>query len=301
MSEKEKQLNTDVNLILFYWISPISKLVCFHQAFPLYATKIRFYCTVLILIHLSEGSWEDSFWCFSFITKAAFLYNRNISGKHLLPLKACFLSGNEIGTQKPLIQKFKDHLIYAGVYLHKAHIHRFKTLNKHSVLICSMELPASFLFIHDTWGWGISISAASVIVNPDCCFLPYLLVIFLLSSIVNSPSITIALMIARATAAGPHCQLDILHVEWYVRVHLPTAAGISGSSVMRDHAIVGSMQMKNVLSPGFTILFFFYYYYCLFSFVLLFVLISLLCSCCCFWENLLLRNERIKLDFIYSC
>lgn len=47
--------------------------------------------------------------------------------------------------------------------------------------------------------------------------------------------------------------------------------------------------------------FFFFNYYCLFSFVLLFVLISLLCSCCCFWENLLLRNERIKLDFIYSC
>lgn len=131
--------------------------------------------------------------------------------------------------KNPLIQKSKVHLIYAGIYLHKAQTHRFKTLHKYSVLTCSMELPASFLFIHDTWGRGISTSAASVIVNLDCCFLPYLLVIFLLSTLVNSPSITIALIVARAPASRPHCQLDILHVEQYVRVHLPTAAEISSS------------------------------------------------------------------------
>lgn len=146
-----------------------------------------------------------------FLTKIS--YNRNTCGKHLLSLKACFLSGNEIHTQNPLVQKSKVHLIYAGIYLHEVHIHRLKTLHKHSILTCPIELPASLLLIHDTWEWDIFTSAASVIINLDCCFLPYLLVFFLLSSEVNNPSITVVLMTARASASRPHCQPDILYVE----------------------------------------------------------------------------------------
>lgn len=129
------------------------------------------------------------------------------------PSKPVFLSGNEIHTQNPLIQNCKLHLTYAGIYLHKVGVHRFKTLCKHSVLTNPMELPASFLFIHDIWEWGIFASVASVIRNLNYCFLPYLLVIFLLSSVVNSSSITVALMIARALVPRPHCQFDILWVE----------------------------------------------------------------------------------------
>lgn len=132
--------------------------VCFHKLFLVHYKKCM--CKTILSLDLFifflQESWADSFLCLSFFKKNSFLVQQKYSWKtSAFPQSLYFCHEIKSTLKTPLIQNSKLHLIYAGIYLHKVGVHRFKTLCKHSTLACPMELPASFLFIHDIWEWGI--------------------------------------------------------------------------------------------------------------------------------------------------